>query len=199
MIDQFWDWMYSFGVQYGYLGVFLISVISTASIVIPIPYTLLIYVLAAFLDPFLLAVVGGIGSAVGEISGYLFGYYGHKMIGKERRRRMEFMVKFLDHYGPIAVFLFALTPLPDDLLFVPLGMMRFNFLKIFIPCLLGKTLMCFIVAYSGRYSVEAIRIIFGDGGWLTTIITALLLIAVVIAMLRIDWEKLFERYVSRGT
>jgi membrane protein DedA with SNARE-associated domain len=78
-------------------------------------------------------------------------------------------------------------------------MMRFNFLKIFIPCLLGKTLMCFIVAYSGRYSVEAIRIIFGDGGWLTTIITALLLIAVVIAMLRIDWEKLFERYVNRGT
>jgi membrane protein YqaA with SNARE-associated domain len=154
--------------------------------------------LAAFLDPFLLAIAGGIGSAVGEISGYLFGYYGHKMIGEERQRKMEFMVKFLDHYGPVAVFLFALTPLPDDILFIPLGMMRFSFLKVFIPCVLGKISMCFIVAYSGRYSVEFIRTLFGDGGWLTGIITALLLVAIIVAMFKIDWEKMFNKYVNTG-
>ncbi|UCG44605.1 MAG: VTT domain-containing protein [Candidatus Bathyarchaeota archaeon] len=190
--------MYSFAGQYGYLGVFLISVVGTASIVVPIPYALFIYGLATVLDPFLLAVAGGLGSAVGELSGYLFGYYGHRMISKERRRRMEFMIRFLDHYGPIAVFLFALTPLPDDILFIPLGMMRFSFLKVFIPCVLGKTSMCFIVAYSGRYSVEFIRNLFGDGGWLTGIITALLLVTIIVAMLKIDWEKIFEKYVNTG-
>ncbi len=198
MAGQFWDWMYSFALQYGYFGVFLISAVSTASIIVPIPYTLLIYTLGALLDPFLLAVVGGLGSAVGEFSGYLFGYYGRKVIGKEQRRKMEFMVRVFDRYGPIVIFLFALTPLPDDLLFIPFGMTRYRFVKAFIPCIIGKTLMCFILAYSGRMSIEFIRATFGDGGWLATVVTAILLIAIIVAMLKIDWEKVFEKYVDVG-
>jgi hypothetical protein len=36
------------------------------------------------------------------------------------------------------VFLFALTPLPDDILFLPLGMMKYSFWKCIIPGWLGK-------------------------------------------------------------
>ena len=58
---------------------------------------------------------------------------------------MNYMVKLFDRYGPAAIFFFALTPLPDDLLFIPLGVMRYPFLKAFIPALFGKTLMMFIL------------------------------------------------------
>lgn len=198
MAGQFWDWMYSFALQYGYFGVFTMSIVGAAFIVVPVPYTLFIYMLGAFLDPFLLAIAGGLGSAVGEFSGYMFGYYGRKVIGKEQRRKMEFMVRFLNHYGPIAIFLFALTPLPDDLLFIPFGMMRYRFVKAFVPCILGKTLMCFILAYSGQLSIEIIRVIFGGGGWLVTVVTAVLLMIILVAMLKIDWEKVLEKYVDVG-
>jgi len=197
VIGQFWEWMYQFALQYGYAGVFVISIIGAMSIIIPIPYTLFIYLLGAFLDPIPLALAGGLGSAVGEVSGYLIGYYGRAIIKEERQRKMDYMLKIFNRYGSITIFLFALTPLPDDLLFIPLGIMRYRFIKVFIPAFLGKSLMCLILAYGGRLSIEFIRAVFGEGGWLGTLITTILLIAIIVLMLKIDWEKVFEKYVAK--
>jgi membrane protein DedA with SNARE-associated domain len=109
---------------------------------------------------------------------------------------MDYIVKLFDKYGPATIFLFALTPLPDDLLFIPLGVMRYPFWKAFIPALLGKTLMTFILAYSGQQSIELIETVFGGSGWIGTIITAALLIVIIVAMIKIDWETLFEKHVG---
>jgi membrane protein DedA with SNARE-associated domain len=126
----------------------------------------------------------------------MLGYYGRAIVSEERRKKMDFMVKVFDRYGPVAIFLFALTPLPDDLLFIPLGVMRYPFWKAFIPSLIGKTLMTFILAYSGQQSFELIKVLFGEAGLLGTIITTALLILIIVAMIKIDWEKLFEKYVT---
>ncbi|UCE57374.1 MAG: VTT domain-containing protein [Candidatus Bathyarchaeota archaeon] len=193
---MFLDWMEQFALQFGYLGVFLISLVGAVSIIFPIPYTLVIYLLGSVLDPILVAISGGLGSAVGEFSGYVLGYYGRAVFSEERRRKMDYMMKVFHRYGFAAIFLFALTPLPDDLLFIPLGIMRYRFVKAFIPALLGKMLMCFILAYSGHMSVEVIEVIFGEGGWLGVIVTSALLIIVIVAVIKIDWEKVFEKYVG---
>jgi len=183
--------------QYGYFGVFLISLIGSLSVILPIPYTLVIYLLGTFLDPFLMAVAGGLGSALGEIFGYVLGYYGRAVISGERQRKIDFMLKVFNRYGTIAIFLFALTPLPDDLLFIPLGIMRYSFIKAFVPCVLGKTLMCFILAMGGRMSISIIRDLFGEARLWTTIVTAALLVVIVAIMLKVDWEKIFTRYIER--
>lgn len=198
IVLQFWDWMYNFAQQYGYFGVFVISLVGAISIVFPIPYTLLIYLLGAVLDPFFLAIAGGVGSAIGEFSGYVLGYYGRVLVGEDQQRKMDYMLKFFYRYGSVAIFLFALTPLPDDLLFIPLGIMRYKFLKAFIPCFLGKISMCFILAYSGRLSIDIIRVLFGGDGFIVVVVTSALLVAIMVAMLKIDWEKLFEKYVGEG-
>ncbi|MGD9131817.1 MAG: VTT domain-containing protein [Candidatus Bathyarchaeota archaeon] len=190
------EWMEQFGHQFGYLGVFIISFIGSVSVIFPIPYTIVIYLLGAVLDPFFVAVSGGLGSALGEFSGYALGYYGRTVVSKERRRKMDYMVKLFDRYGPVAIFLFALTPLPDDLLFIPLGVMRYAFWKAFIPAVLGKMLMTFILAYSGQQSIELIKTLFEGSGLLGTVITSALLIIIIVAMIKIDWEKLFEKHVG---
>ncbi len=193
---MFLDWMQDFALQFGYLGIFIISFIGSVSIIFPIPYTIVIYLSGAFLDPFFVAISGGLGAALGEFSGYALGYYGRTVVNKEKRRKMEYMVKLFDRYGPAAIFIFALTPLPDDLLFIPLGVMRYPFLKAFVPALLGKTLMTFILAYSGQQSIELIKTVFGEAGWIGTVITAALLMVIIVAMIKIDWEKHFEKRVS---
>jgi membrane protein YqaA with SNARE-associated domain len=188
--------MKDFALQFGYLGIFTISFIGSVSIIFPIPYTIVIYLSGAFLDPFFVAISGGLGAALGEFSGYVLGYYGRTVVSKERRRKMDYMVKLFDRYGPAAIFLFALTPLPDDLLFIPLGVMRYPFLKAFVPALIGKTLMTFTLAYSGQQSLELIKTIFGETGWIGTVITAALLMVIIVAMIKIDWEKLFDKHVN---
>ena len=190
------EWMEQFALHFGYWGVFLISLVGALSIIFPIPYTLVIYLLGSVLDPLLVAVSGGLGSALGEFSGYALGYYGRAVLSEERRRKMDYMMKVFHHYGFAAIFFFALTPLPDDLLFIPLGIMRYRFVKAFIPALLGKMLMCFILAYSGHFFVGVIEVVFGEGGWLGVVITSAFLIIVIVAILKIDWEKVFEKYVG---
>ena len=189
-------------IQFGYLGVFFISFIGTMSIIVPIPYTLVILWLSmsGSMNPLLLTIAGGIGSGIGEFSGYALGYYGRTMISKKRQRKMNYMVKVLNRYGSIVIFLFALTPLPDDLLFVPLGILRYSFIKAFIPCFLGKLLMCGILAFGGQLYYDVLLIIFGEMTWeieiLTSIITAVALMLTLVAMFKIDWEKLLKKYVD---
>jgi len=194
--------MEQFVIQFGYLGVFFISFIGTMSIIVPIPYTLVILWLSmsGSMNPLLLTIAGGIGSGIGEFSGYALGYYGRTMISKKRQRKMNYMVKVLNRYGSIVIFLFALTPLPDDLLFVPLGILRYSFIKAFIPCFLGKLLMCGILAFGGQLYYDVLLIIFGEMTWeieiLTSIITAVALMLTLVAMFKIDWEKLLKKYVD---
>ena len=188
--------MRDFALQFGYLGVFVISFVGSVSVIFPIPYTIVIFFLGGVLDPFFVAISGGLGAALGEFSGYALGYYGRAVVNKERQKKMGYMVKLFDKYGPAAIFIFALTPLPDDLLFIPLGVMRYPFVKAFIPSLLGKTLMTFILAYSGQQSIGLIVTLFGGSGLLGTVVTAVLLILILVAMIKIDWEKVFEKHVG---
>jgi len=186
---------------YRYFGVFAVSFIGTASILIPIPYTLLIFNLSISSnewDPILLTIAGGVGSALGEMSGYALGYFGRKAISQERQRKMTYLVKIFDRFGPVAIFVFALTPLPDDLLYIPLGILRYKFHKAFIPTIIGKLLMIFIIVNFAKTAGEVIRLLFGEGGSEIVIaVTTILLFIILIAMYRIDWEKVFEKYLAK--
>jgi len=195
--------------QYGYFGIFLISLVGALSIFFPIPYTVVIFTLGGLkvgeawvFEPVWIAVAAGIGSAVGEFSGYLLGFGGRRVIGEKYKKKMEFLMKLFDRFGPIVIFVFALTPLPDDLLFIPLGVIRYSLVRALIPAVVGKICMNFIVAYSGRFSVQIIRDIFGvESDWISGLIgmvlALVLLIIVFVVMFKVDWEKRFEKYIAK--
>lgn len=196
------NWMMNLSGAYGYFGIFLISLIGAMSIFFPIPYTVAIFALGERFEPLWIAVAAGIGSAIGEFSGYLLGVGGRKVISEKYKKKMDFLVKVFNKYGAITVFLFALTPLPDDLLFIPMGVMRYSIVKAFIPALIGKFCMNLLVAYSGRFSIKIIRDIFGvESDWISAligmIIAIALLIIVFVIMFKVNWEKYFEKYVTK--
>ena len=187
--------------QYSYIGVFVISFIGAMSIIVPIPYTIVILTLGLEgMNPLWLTVAAGVGAGLGELYGYLLGYYGRVAISEDQQRKMEYMIKIFDHYGPITIFLFALTPLPDDLLFIPLGMMRYKITKASIPSILGKTMMSAILAYGGKTFGTLLRSLFGEStptlSGITMIITTIALILIIVAMIKLDWEKIFEKYIG---
>ena len=202
ILQQISKWMENLALQYGYFGIFLISLLGASSIIFPIPYTVIIFTLGGTFEPLWIAVAAGLGSAIGEFSGYLLGFGGRKAISEKYKRKMEFLVKVFERYGWISIFVFALTPLPDDLLFIPLGVMRYGFLKAFIPAIAGKFCMNLIVAYSGRFSLQIIKTIFGvESDWISALISMILAIALLIIifvlMFKIDWEKRFGKYVIK--
>ena len=202
-------WLRDFAVQYGYLGIFLISLLGATAIFVPIPYTVVIFILGGLqdtfgnwvFDPLWIAVAAGAGAAIGEFSGYLIGFGGRRVVGEKYKKRMDFLTKLFKKYGTIAIFVFALTPLPDDLLFIPLGVMRYSLLRAFIPAILGKFFSNLIIAYSGRLSLEIVSIIFGVEGEGTSLLVGtitgiVLLVIVFVIMFKLDWEKYFAKYVD---
>ena len=189
--------------QYGYLGIFFISLLGATSVFIPIPSSVVIFTLSSqtAFDPLLIAVVAGAGAAIGEFSGYLIGVGGRKVIGERYKRKMDILMKLFQRFGPIVIFVFALTPLPDDLLFIPLGVMRYKILNAFIPALLGKFVSNLIIAYAGRLTIEIIRDIFGAEGegmslLIGTVLAVVLLVVVFVIMFKVDWEKRAEKYLN---
>jgi len=197
-VSDMWEWLQTLG-SFGYIGIFLMSFISASAIFIPIPYTVALLAVSATgqFNLFLLALAAGIGAATGELVGYGLGYLGRRYVNRKYGRRFDAMVKLLNHryYGSIAVFLFALTPLPDDLLFIPLGLLRYNLWKVFIPCVLGKFFMSFIIVYVGQAMGQSVI----EGSPIFAIIMIVLLVLILIAMFKIDLGKLVERYAPKET
>lgn len=208
-LDDLFQSLRDFAIQYGYVGIFLVSLLGATSIFVPIPSTVVIFVLGGLrnsagnflFEPLIIAVAAGVGATIGEFSGYLIGYGGRRVIGEKYKHKMDVLMRLFKRFGPVIIFVFALTPLPDDLIFIPLGVMRYSVLAAFIPALLGKFLSNLIVAYAGRFSLQVIGNIFGVEGegmsfLIGTALAVILLIVVFVIMFKVDWEKYAEKYLE---
>ncbi|RLI14619.1 MAG: hypothetical protein DRO43_03520 [Candidatus Hecatellales archaeon] len=189
--------------ELGVLGVFAASFIGASSIFIPIPYHVLIFWVGANTNynVYLIVAAAGLGSAIGEMVGYGAGYAAKRVFSETRRRRLDAMLKVLLRHRkiwPLLVFLFALTPLPDDVIFVPLGIVRMDFVRVFVPCVFGKLAMFYVLVAGGRYLGDAARGVL-SGGEVNVMITAasiIVFIIILVIMLKIDWEKILAKYES---
>lgn len=188
-----WGWMTSLVSTYGYLGAFIISLFGNFTIFFPVPFTLTIYAFGATLNPLYLGIVCGFGSTIGEFSAYLVGRGGRKVLDKKYEKRLETAKILIKKYGVAVIFVFALTPLPDDLVLIPLGILRYNVKRAMIAMLIGKTLMCITIAYGGKYSYTVVKDIFTSGGIIGGLASAFILGLVILALVRIDWSKFIKK------
>jgi uncharacterized membrane protein YdjX (TVP38/TMEM64 family) len=178
--------------NYGYFGAFIISLFGNFTIFFPVPFTITIYAAGVTLEPILLGLVCGIGSTIGEFSAYLIGRGGRRIIDDRYGDRLESARMLIQRHGMAVIFLFAVLPLPDDLILIPMGMMKYDLRKAMIAMFFGKTIMCTLVAYAGRYSYSLIRDIFTSSGIVGGILSTLILAIVVIALIRIDWTRFLD-------
>jgi membrane protein DedA with SNARE-associated domain len=195
--------MYNLCMQYGYLGIFVMSLAGAMSIIVPVPDTIVVFTLAGLkigdgwvFAPLLIALAATLGGAIGQLSGYLLGLSSKKVITGKYKKNVDFLIKVFNKFGAIAIFAFALTPLPDDMVFIPLGASRYNPIKAFVPALTGKLLLSIAVAYGGRFSIGIIRDIFGVGSDLMSVVISTGIgIAFAIALFKVDWARRFEKYL----
>ncbi len=194
-----WTWMIELVNVYGYLGAFVVCALGNLSIIIPIPFALVVYAFGSTLNPLLLGLVSGLGSTIGEMFSYFLGWGGRKVIESRYGSRLDAVEKLIDRYGALTVFLAALLPIPDDLLLIPLGMMKYDIKKTFIAMLLGKTLMCTLLAFAGAFSFSYLRDVFASVGVVGGVASLIILVIIIIAMVKIDWVKILDDKIVTRT
>ncbi len=185
------DWT-QLAIGFGYFGVFLLGLIGAASFFIPVPTTvgLLGVAVLRIFDPILLAVAFGLGAGVGQLTSYAVGYAGRAITSKKQEHRLNAMLKFFERYRiSLVVFVFAATPLPDSVLFIPLGLVRYPLWRVFAASSAGKIVMSLVITHFGW-------LIGAD--WLVTALSVVLTVLIVVVMFRIDWEKLAARLPQKG-
>ncbi|MAH39514.1 MAG: hypothetical protein CL873_03160 [Dehalococcoidales bacterium] len=130
--------------SYGYLGVFLISLVSNATVILPVPGILVVFPLAVTYNPVLVGLVGATGGVIGEITAYLAGYSGRGMV---RTGRMYNRVEgWMKRWGAWAIFIFAVAPfLLFDVAGMVAGALRFPFWKFILVAWVGKSLKYIIL------------------------------------------------------
>lgn len=140
---------------YGYLGVFLLTLLSDATVIVPFPGLAGIFVTGGFLNPILVGIVGGIGSALGELTGYLAGYGGRAVI--EDRALYTKLEKWMQRNGTLTIFVLSVIPNPVfDVAGIAAGILKFSLWRFLIACALGKAIKFIAIAFAGAASWDVI-------------------------------------------
>lgn len=138
---------------YGYLGVFLISVMASAVIVVPIPAIAVVFGLGAVLNPWLVGLMSGLGEPIGELTAYMAGYSGR--VSLENRGFYVRMTNWMERRGTLVLFLFSAIPnWFFDIAGIVAGAMRYPLWKYLLVVFLGKLLKGWLVAFAGYWTLR---------------------------------------------
>ena len=137
-------------VKHGYAGVFVVNLITCASVLFPIPGEAANIAAGLALDPLRVALVATAGATIGEMTSYLAGYMGGKLFLQAYHKRYVQAQGWMDRHGVLAVFLFALIPvLVYDLVGIIAGSTRYPLRKFVLATAGGRFLRCLTEACLG--------------------------------------------------
>ncbi len=146
LTNQYKDQIQNLG-NAGYLGLFILSIIGNATLILPAPVFVLVCAAGLALGPIPVGIVSGVGASIGELTGYLAGYGGEAIIpeGKLYQRLHAFM----DRHGMLAIFLLAAIPNPIfDIGGLIAGVLKMPVWKFLVAAAIGKSIRLGVTAWA---------------------------------------------------
>ena len=195
-----WE-LFPFTPEVGYLGLTIVSFFGSLIPFVPIPSFVLVATMAVgeqFDIHALVLIAAFTATAAKQIIFYL-SYGGRKIISEKTKKRMKPFQKLVKRYGGSAAFVAAATPIPDDLVYIPLGLAKYNPKRFFVATLLGKIVLYYAIVlishYMGLSLLEPILQDIQDPlpVYIGIVILGIAMTSVVILLLRLDWAKILGR------
>jgi membrane protein DedA with SNARE-associated domain len=185
----------------GYLGLALVSFFGSLIPFVPFPSFLLLATMSVGnqFDAHALALISAVTATAAKQVIFYISYGGRKIIDEKTRKRIKPFERLVKRYGAAAAFIAAATPIPDDLIYVPLGLARYNPLRFFISTLAGKIVLGYAIVYISRgfgssFIDPLLKEIHGTGElYIGIVIFAGMMTAVVVLLLRLDWARILGK------
>jgi uncharacterized membrane protein YdjX (TVP38/TMEM64 family) len=144
---------------YGYPGIFLLSALSYATVLFPVPGVMFTSAMGAVFNPFWVAVAAGTGAAVGELSGYMVGFSGQAVV--ENSTVYERVVQWMQRYGDITILVLATIPNPFfDVVGMLAGVLKMALWKFLLYCVIGNIIKMLMFAFAGDWLVRTLAGLF---------------------------------------
>ena len=195
--------------QFVYFGILFTSFIMNMLIFMPIPVypILVISVFDKKLDPNFIAIYSAIGIIMAKIIIFCLVYYGHNILFKKSRinKRIIPLQKLASKYGWKAGIIAAVTPIPDDIVYISLGLARYSAWKFVTSTFVGKLAINEIVVWAAVYLGKPFidKFTYNDtidpfNVAISVIVSISIAIVIIYTFMRIDMEKVIRKYFPRA-
>jgi membrane protein YqaA with SNARE-associated domain len=146
--------------RYGYPGIFIVSLLGNATVILPAPSLAVVFGMGGVLNPLLVGLVAGVGEALGELTGYMAGYGGRAVIEDwQMYHRLE---RWMQRHGSATIFVLSAIPNPIfDLAGIAAGALRFPLQWFLLSCWVGKTIKTIAFAFIGAQFISTLEGLFG--------------------------------------
>lgn len=193
--------IFPFADDIGYIGLALVSFFGSLIPFVPLPSFIFLATMAAGekFNIHYLVFISAITATVAKQIIFLISYGGRKIMTDKTRIRMRPFERLVKRYGAAAAFVAAATPIPDDLIYVPLGLARYNPLRFFISTFVGKIVLGYVVVllshFFGMTYVEPFLENVKDPMvvYVGFAVFAATMTAAILLLLRLNWEKILGR------
>jgi membrane protein YqaA with SNARE-associated domain len=149
-------------------------------------------------DPTILVAIGvliALGGSFAKGIHYMVTFFVSKHLSQKRQERLSTDASKVKKWAFLLLFAAAASPIPDEPIVIPLGLMKYNPAKFFTAFFLGKLIITIAGAFIGAWT----KITFS--GWLSPeimiILSITLTVAVTVLLLKVDLGKVFERIIER--
>ena len=185
----------------GLLITFLVCLIGNL-LPIPTPYTFVVcfsslpFLQTNLFIPVIVAFIASLGSLVGELGGYFVGRGASAFISEEQTQNLKKYQKFLFEHpkaAPFMIYLFGFTPLNDDFITIPLGILKYSLLKTIFWCWLGKLSLMLVFSYN----IINICSLLGGENWILSIVSMYLITILLYLMIKIDLLESYNKLVEK--
>lgn len=196
LLYDFFNTLFS---EYTYPFVFfIIFVLSVIPILTPPTWIVVVsaYSLNDQLNPLLLSIIGATAAIAGRLLLLQLSTFGRKTINDQRKSSLEKLRKYLEktRYGYfIGTLLFALLPLPSNMLFISYGLINAKSISIIVGFWLGRFLVYIMMIYVSYYFFNSFKEML-NSDIQTLILMNIVGILMTLFMLLIDWNILFSEH-----
>jgi len=194
--------IFPFAPDVGYALLALVNFFGSLVPFVPLPGFLLLATMSVGnqYDLHILALVSAITATIAKQIIFYVSYGGRRIINEKTRKRMRPFERLIKRYGAGAAFFAAATPIPDDLVYVPLGLAKYNPKRFFVATLTGKIVLSYAIVFIshnlGLSLVEPFLENVDDATpiYIGIIIFGVMMTAVIVLLLRLDWARILGKF-----
>jgi membrane protein YqaA with SNARE-associated domain len=146
-------------------------------------------------DPFTLGFLVALGSALAKGTHYVVTFFVSKHLGEKRRQRLDAEALKVKRWAFLLLFAAAATPIPDEPIVIPLGLLRYNPAKFFTAFFFGKLSITIIGAYLGNLSESFLSSVISQQ--VLAVISIILTVVITVILLKVDLGKIVEKILKR--
>jgi membrane protein DedA with SNARE-associated domain len=147
------------------------------------------------LDPLSIGFLVALGATSAKLIHYAISFFVGKHVGEKRRKRLETAATKTRRWAALAVFIAAATPIPDDPVIIPLGLIEYSPAKFAMSYFAGKLLVAFIGAFLGGFSEQLLS------GYVSQVVLAIisiiLTVAITLVLLKVDLSQIAEKILKK--